>query len=91
MALIGNSFVAFVAISLLLTLQVQGECNTMGQIPQMNQKDIGAYGEFMQSLECGIEKSVKTVGDTLKDGYDYLKKKISPTPTLEDRVKNFVN
>lgn len=91
MALISNLFIAFVAISILLTVQVQGDCDSVDKITQMVQQDRGAIGDFLHSVGCSIKNGAKVVGDTVKDGYDYVKEKVSPTPTLEDRAKDLFN
>lgn len=91
MALISNLFIAFVAVSILMSVQVQGDCDTIDKITQTVQQDRGAFSDFIHSVGCGIKNGAKAVGDTVKDGYNYVKEKISPTPTIEDRVKDYVN
>lgn len=91
MALISNLFIAFVAVSILLSVQVKGDCDAVDKITQTVQQDRGAFAEFIHSVGCGIKNGAKAVGDTVKDGYNYVKEKIAPTPTLEDRAKDFLN
>lgn len=91
MALISNLFIAFVAVSVLLSVQVQGDCDAVDKITQAVQQDRGAFSDFIHSVGCSIKNGAKAVGDTVKDGYNYVKEKISPTPTLEDRIKDIAN
>lgn len=91
MALISNLFIAFVAVSILMSVQVKADCGTIDKIKQTVQPERGAFSEFIHSVGCGIQNGAKAVGDSVKDGYNYVKEKISPTPTLEDRVKDYVN
>lgn len=89
MALISNLFIAFVAVSILLSVQVQGDCDALDDIKQTIKQDRGVFGDFIHSVGCGFKNGAKAVGDTVKDGYNYVKEKFQPTPTVEDRLKAF--
>lgn len=62
--------------------------------PNLEMTERGKVADFFHKVGCGIKKGAKKVGTAVKDGYDYVKDKISPTtpkPSIVDSAINAVS
>lgn len=90
MGLFCNVFIAVVALSM-LSMHVNADCDAVDQLKQSVTKERGPVADWFHDVGCSIKKGAQAVSDSVKDGYNYVKEKIAPEPTLEDRAKNYLN
>lgn len=55
------------------------------------QRKRGKFADFFHKVGCGIKKGAKAVKETVKDGYDYVKDKISPTTPKPNIIDSAIN
>lgn len=57
--------------------------------PNVEMTERGKFADFFYKVGCGIEKGANAVKETVKDGYNYIKGKISPTTPKPSIVSSF--
>lgn len=66
-----------------MTPAARAECDC--DKPENEQKERHGVGKFFHSTLCGVKGAAKSVTDTVKDGYRYVKNKLSSSGSESSR------
>lgn len=66
-----------------MTPATRAECDC--DKPENEQKDRNGVGKFFHSALCGVKGAARTVTNSVKDGYHYVKNKLSSSGSETSR------
>lgn len=59
--------------------------------PNVEMTERGKVADFFHKVGCGIKKGAKAVKESVKDGYHYVKDKISPTTPKPSIIESAID